>query len=207
VVLRPDAGAAFTIDDRPVTGPTTLYLDDETFETPLVSLGSVTFWVIPRNGRLAVRVRDSEAENRKNFHGIDFYDIDPAYRVEGRLEAYPELQSLPMPNIMGWIDTTLCPGPVVFTLLGEEYRLYPTVESVEDSVLFFVLEDETTGGETYGGGRFLYTDLRPDGTAVIDFNRAYNPPCVFTDYATCPLPPEGNRLPIPLRVGEKAYHH
>jgi uncharacterized protein (DUF1684 family) len=111
---------------------------------------------------------------------------------------------IPVPNIMGYTDTSLSPGRVTFTLDGREWALRPLIDAPADSELFFIFADATTGRDTYGGGRFLYSTLEPDGKVVVDFNRAYNPPCALTLYTTCPLPPEGNTLPIAIRAGEKA---
>jgi hypothetical protein len=125
--------------------------------------------------------------------------------VVGRLEALAAPQPVPVPNVMGWVDTMVTPGTVVFALGDTVIHLVPLLETPSDSSLFFVFQDGTSGIETYGGGRFLYADLQPDGEVVLDFNKAYNPPCAFNPNTTCPLPPEGNVLTRPIRAGEKAY--
>ena len=168
--------------------------------------GRLEFWVIARGGRHAIRVRDPESPMRTGFQGIDSYEIDPTYRVRAHLEPGSTKHKIPQPNIMGYVDSVFTPGVMVFELAGEQHSLFPVFEDVnDDSTLFFVFEDETTGIETYGGGRCFYADLEPDGTAILDFNKAYNPPCAFTPYTTCPLPSDGNRLPMAIRAGEKQY--
>jgi uncharacterized protein (DUF1684 family) len=148
-----------------------------------------------------VRLRDPECALRRDFAGIDAYPVDPAYRVVARLEPFPAGTRIEVPNMLGHVDSVETPGAFAFPLRGGTRRLVPMLEP--DSTLFFVFADSTTGVETYGGGRFLYADLRPDGTAVLDFNMAYNPPCAFNPYTTCPLPPEGNTLAMAVRAGEK----
>lgn len=197
--IGPADGTALTLNSQPVTGRTPFY--EEGGEEIVAGLGRVAFWIIPRAGTFAVRIRDPESPLRKSFPGIDTYPIDPAYRVQGRLEARP--RQVLVPNIMGYEDSLLTPGPVRFTLGGETVELFPVIEDAADTVLFFIFEDATSGIETYGGGRFLYSGLRPDGTAVLDFNKAYNPPCALNPFATCPLPPAENRLSVAVRAGEK----
>jgi len=201
VVLRAAEGAGLTVDDEPVTERVLVPAPGE--EAPVVKLGRVSFWIIPRGDGHAVRVRDPESKMRREFAGIEFYPVDAAYRVEGRVVEPGATREIEVPNIMGYTTMEPSPGPVRFTLGEETVELTPTVESGESTTLFFVFSDATSGYETYGGGRFLYADLEENGTVVLDFNRAYNPPCAFTPFATCPLPPEGNDLPVAVRAGEK----
>jgi len=208
-----DPGPEFVLEAFPGSGIRcdSVLVSRETFRvdtdgsSPVFTLGRLSFWIIPRAGRYAVRVRDPEYSLRKEFRGIDAYPVDPAYRVVGRLEALAAPRPVPVPNIMGWVDTMFTPGPVVFALGDTVIRLTPLIDAPSDSNLFFVFQDATSGIETYGGGRFLYSDLRSDGEVVLDFNKAYNPPCAFNPNTTCPLPPEGNLLTRPIRAGEKAY--
>ena len=181
MVLRPDTGGA----------PTEL------------ALGSVRLYLIERSGKLAVRVKDSEAETRKKFSGIDYYPIDSAWRVTARFEPYDPPRMLPIVNVLGMPEPEDSPGALVFDADGETHRLDAIGEGES---LFIVFGDATNGSETYGGGRFVYTDLpSDDGTVILDFNKSYNPPCVFTAYSTCPLPPEQNKLPLAVRSGERVY--
>jgi uncharacterized protein (DUF1684 family) len=160
-----------------------------------------------RGGRHAIRLRDPNAAARRNFHGIDTYPIDLAYRVTARFEPYAPPKKVPIANVIGTVDTMLSPGALVFQLGSRELRLDPLLEEPDATSLFLIFKDETSGSETYGAGRFLYTDLPVDGRVVVDFNRAYNPPCVFTEFATCPLPPPQNDLEAAVRAGEKDYAH
>ena len=174
--------------------------------SPVYSLGRLKFWVIKRGQRYAVRVRDPESSLRKEFTGIQTYAVDPAMCVVGRLEPQPEKTHVLVPNIAGYIDSMLTPGVVAFAVRDTVLRLTPVLEDPSDSTtLFFIFQDKTSGIETYGGGRFLYSDLEPGGRVVLDFNKAYNPPCAFNPHTTCPLPPDGNVLSIAMRAGEKAY--
>ncbi len=194
-------GSGLTADGEPVTS---MGLRPDGDGTPTVlALGSVRFHVIERDGRFALRVKDSEAESRTQFRGIDSYPTDSRWRFMARFEPYDPPKALRIVNILGMPEPAKSSGALVFELDGETYRLDPIDEG--DS-LFVVFGDDTNGSETYGGGRFVYTDLpSADGTVVLDFNKSYNPPCVFTEYSTCPLPPEQNKLPIAVLAGEMAY--
>jgi hypothetical protein len=199
---RPDAGLA--VGGKPVAAMA-LRTDADAEGPTVVERGRIRFYVIKRGMRLGVRVKDSQSPVRLSFHGIDSYPIDPKWRVEARLDAYRPPKTVAVPNILGSIDDEKSPGAVVFAVDGKEYRLDAVTEEGTDD-LFLIFGDTTNGIETYGGGRFLYAKPPgPDGRTVVDFNKAYNPPCVFTPYATCPLPPRGNRLPIRIEAGEKRY--
>ena len=124
-----------------------------------------------------------------------------AYRVRARFVPAPSPRTIPIPNVLGQVEAMPSPGQAIFTLGGREYRLEPVLERGETQ-LFFIFRDQTAGRETYPSGRFLYADPPQDGTLVLDFNRAYSPPCAFTDFATCPLPPPQNRLPLRIEAGE-----
>lgn len=173
-------------------------------ETTVLDMDTFRFYVIERAGAYYVRVKDREAETLKNFHGIDRYPVDLDWRIEARFEPYNPPKNLQVPNALGVTFEESCPGVLVFQIDGETQRLEPV--NASGGALFVVFGDETSGVETYGGGRFLYVDPPgPDSTFIVDFNKAYNPPCVFTPYATCPLPHADNVLKVPVRAGEKAY--
>ncbi len=167
--------------------------------------GRLSWNVIKRGDRYAIRLRDSAHPNRTNFKGIERYPVDPAWRVRAKFSAYEPAKKLKIVNVLGMVEEQPSPGALVFSLSGKEYRLDVLDEGAKIP-WFVIIADETSGEETYGGGRFLYV-ARADssGETVIDFNKAYNPPCSFTPYATCPLPPEQNRLPLAVRAGEKRY--
>jgi len=177
---------------------------DATGDPTLITHGSVTFYRIDRAGRPAIRVKDSEAPARERFAGIEHFPVDAKWRVEARFEPAPEATTVEVPNVLGYAEKMPAPGHVTFELGGETHRLL-ALDDTGDGRLFLVFADQTTGRETYGGGRFLYADPPREGRTVLDFNRAYNPPCVFSVYSTCPLPPPGNRLPVRIEAGEKKY--
>jgi len=198
LVLEP--GSSLTLEGKPFTGGA--LRSDADGKPDTLALGSVRFFLIRRGERLGVRVKDSEAATRKAFHGIPTYAPSAAWRVEGRFEPATTERKISVPNVLGEVEEMVSPGTVAFTLGGKEYRLAPVVEPGSDQ-LFFIFADLTNRDETYGAGRFLYTGLPKDGKVVLDFNRAYNPPCAFTAFATCPLPPSQNRLKVRVEAGEK----
>lgn len=167
-------------------------------------MGSLRFHVIERAGELYLRVRDSDNAIRKSFHGIERFPVDPKWRIEARFEPYDPPKPLKVPNVLGYEFDTQCPGAIVFELDGQTCRLEPM--ATEGDEFFIVFRDETSGLETYGGGRFLYAHVPDDsGKMVLDFNKSYNPPCAFTPFATCPLPHKANILEVRIEAGEKAY--
>ena len=171
----------------------------------LVQVGRLRLYVIQRGDRTAIRVKDPESPFLKDFHGLQYFLPREDYRVEARFVAEP--RKIPIANIVGQSELDDSPGYVVFQLRGRQFRLYPVLEEPDAKELFFIFRDQTAGKETYGAGRFLYTDLPKDGRVVLDFNKAYNPPCAFTPYATCPLPPPQNRLAVRIEAGEQKYGH
>jgi len=202
----PEAGV--TSDEKPVT-ERTLRTDAEG-KLDVLHAGRLAFYAIRRGKRLAIRVKDPQAPTRTGFRGLEYWPADPAYRVRGVLERSSTPEEVSVPTVVGTSETMLVPGIIRFTLRGRELTLRPLISAPGDTELFFVFRDATSGAETYGVGRFLDAELGDDGGVVLDFNRAYNPPCAFTPYATCPLPIPGNELPVPVRAGEKAYaggHH
>lgn len=202
VVLQTLPDLSVTVEETEITGTVEIWTEGGQARKVTADRGS--FWVIPRSDGYAIRMQDPECPLRDAFTEIEFYEIDPAYKVVGTLIDAPD--TVEVPNIMGYTSRLWCPGPVRFNLNGEGHELFPLVWSSGDSVFQFVVQDETSGIETYGGGRYIYCDLEADGTVVIDFNKLYNPPCALNPYATCPLPAERDILPIGLPVGEKAYH-
>jgi len=168
-------------------------------------VGRAKLYVIKRGDRYGIRLRDPESEYRRNFHGIEYYPAREDYRVIARF--VPDEKEIPILNIIGITEPLKSPGIALFTLNGKEYRVRPVFETPDAQELFYIFKDETSGKETYGAGRFLYSALPKDGKVELDFNKAYNPPCAFTPYATCPLPPPENRLPVRIEAGEKKYGH
>jgi uncharacterized protein (DUF1684 family) len=170
-----------------------------------VKVDRLSLFVIRRGERYGIRLKDPESEYRRNFHGIESFPANEQYRVNARFIAEPA--EIPILNVIGQTEHYHSPGYAVFRLQGKELRLRPYLEEPGDTQLFYVFRDETSGKETYGGGRFLYSAMPANGEVVLDFNKAYNPPCSFTPYATCPLPPPENRLPVRIEAGEKKYGH
>ncbi|MFA6954549.1 MAG: DUF1684 domain-containing protein [Thermoanaerobaculia bacterium] len=200
----PATGTRVTIDGKAVTTPTELKPDTSGAPTMLLS-GTVKFYLIERGGKLGVRIKDSESEARKGFTGIDHYPVDPRWRFEARLEKYDPPKQIPITNVLGQTEPQPSPGALVFEVEGKTYRLEPILEG-DDPSYFIIFGDATNRTTTYGAGRFLYAEPPgPDGKVIVDFNKAYNPPCVFSPFATCPLPPKQNKLPIAIEAGEKRW--
>lgn len=195
--------AHVTLADSAATPVTTMTVATDREGPPTVfSCGSLLFYVIEREDLCFVRVKDREAEVLKTFTGIDRFPVDAKWRVTARLE--PGEAMVKVPNKLGQLTDTPSPGVLVFQLEGRTFRLTPTGNPGEE--LSIIFGDATNTHETYGGGRFLDTDVpAPDGTVVLDFNKAYNPPCVFTPYATCPLPGARNTLDLPVTAGEHVW--
>jgi hypothetical protein len=200
----PAQGSTTTLDGKPVTSPVEMKPDTSGAPTLLQS-GPVRFYIIERGGKLGVRIKDSESEARKTFTGIDSYPIDPKWRVEARFEKYDPPKQIPITNVLGQTEPQPCPGAIVFEVDGKSYRLEPILEG-DAPDLFIIFGDTTNRTTTYGAGRFVYAaPPGPDGKVIVDFNKAYNPPCVFSPFATCPLPPKQNKLPIAIEAGEKRW--
>lgn len=171
-----------------------------------VDAGTLTLQVIERDGRLGLRVRDREARERREFRGIERFAADERLRITARWEPYATPKRVRAASAGGIEQEHVLPGIARFTVDGQPCALEPYAEE-GSSELFFVFGDATNRHETYGGGRFLMAPAPSAGTVLLDFNKAYNPPCVFTPHATCPLPTTSNRLPVRITAGEKTYGH
>jgi uncharacterized protein (DUF1684 family) len=187
-----------------------LFADDADKPSKL-TIGTITIIMIHRDDRFALRVKDLQAPTRTAFHGLRWYEPNPAYRVHARWIPYNPPKTLDIPTVLGTTTHMPAPGAAEFTIDGKVVRLEPVLEDPKATDLFFILRDATSKTTTYGAGRFLYTDfpdhgLNQPGELWLDFNRLYNPPCSFTPYATCPLPPPQNRLSVPIPAGEQRYH-
>ncbi|MEE9562741.1 MAG: DUF1684 domain-containing protein [Thermoanaerobaculia bacterium] len=180
-------------------------LADTQGEPTILETGNISFYVIERDKKFAVRVKDPSHPARGEFRGIDYYPVSADWKVAARFEAHIPPKEIPIPTEIGTISHQVSSGAVVFEVDGQELRLDVLAEPGAEE-LFIIFADQTTGAETYGGGRYVYAPA-PDenGTVLVDFNKAYNPPCVFTSFATCPLPPRQNRLPVRVEAGEKVY--
>jgi uncharacterized protein (DUF1684 family) len=200
-VARPDAGV--THDGKPVTD--IALADDSTDEPTLLASGSLTFYVIERAGHLGIRVRDSNNPLRTSFRGLKYFPMNDGWVMDARFEPYEPHKKIPIVNILGMREDMDSPGALVFEHGGHEYRLDAVLEAPDDTELFIMFADATSGEETYGAGRFIYVPLPHDGVVRLNFNRAYNPPCAFNTFATCPLPPPQNRLQVRVEAGELTY--
>lgn len=193
-----------------LTGGTVTYTDAKGAVRPLkpdadtVTVGTATFQVLKRGARIGVRVWDTQSENRRRFKGRLWFPPDPALRIDARFVAYPPGKTIPVTNVLGDTAPVPCAGYVTFALAGKTHKLDA---QKTPTGLFLNFRDATSGKETYPAGRFLETDAPSGGKVVVDFNRATNPPCAFTDHATCPLPPPGNAIAAPVRAGERFAGH
>ncbi len=194
-----------TLGGRPVTHAD--LRSDGSGSPDVVTLGRLTMYVIQRGARYGIRLKDRESPLRKEFTGLRWYELKEDYRVSARYVTYPEPKLVKVPNILGESEPMPSPGYAVFEREGKEVRLEGVFEEKDARRLFFIIRDQTSGKETYPAGRFLYADLPKDGRIVLDFNKAYNPPCAFTPYATCPLPPPQNWVPVRIEAGELDYGH
>jgi uncharacterized protein (DUF1684 family) len=186
-------------------------LSDDSPNRSKLSFGELTIIIIHRDERYGLRIKDAQAPTRVGFHGLRWYPPNPAYRVHAKWIPNNPPKMIDIPTILGTVSKLPAPGVAEFMLDGQTFRLEPVLEDPKDTTLFFILRDATSKTKTYGAGRFLYTDL-PDhglsqpGEIWLDFNQAENPPCAFTPYATCPLPPTQNRLTVAIPAGEQRYH-
>ena len=179
---------------------------DKAVKPTVLRAGSVTYRLIERGGRLALRVKDSVYILRREFKGLDYFPLDTSLRVWARLVPHPTPRTVRILNVLGHTDEYASPGFLEFTVGGAPYRLTATYEGRDSSQYFVIFRDQTSRDATYPAGRFMYaTPADSAGYTILDFNRAYNPPCAFTAFATCPLPPAENVLAVPLKAGEKRY--
>jgi uncharacterized protein len=195
------ADGAFRHEGQPAVG--LALANNADGEPTMLELGRLRLCVIERGGRLGARIWDLDAPTRRAFAGVDHWPVDPAWRFDARFEPTPG-RMLPVADAVGDVENEASPGDVVFELDGAEQRLQALVGG-NAGELWIVFGDATNRGETYGGGRFLYTPAPAAGRVVVDFNRAYNPPCVFSPFTTCPLPWPENRLPIRVEAGERMW--
>jgi len=198
----PHAGTFYLQGDKITFGQKTLSYDD--LHPDVIQIGSISLLAIRRAGRFAIRARDAASPVRKNFRGMRYFPINPAFHFQAKL--IPNVQKIPILNIVGQTEMEESPGGVEFIFNGRPYRLRPIYEETSQGrTLYFLFKDTTNKSQTYQAGRMLNTPLAVNGIVDLDFNRSYTPPCAFTPYATCPLPPQENRLPIAIEAGELRY--
>jgi len=197
------AGVQASMGGRPVAGSVVLRPDSG--DVVELAGGDVTLQVIERGDRLGVRLKDKNAAARREFTGCRWFEVNESYRVDARWVSHPQPRPLKVPNVLGQTESMPSPGYAEFVLGGKKVRLDGVLEDPRSTQLWFILRDQTSGKETYPAGRFLYADLPKAGKVVLDFNKSYNPPCAFTEYATCPLPPPQNWMPVRVEAGELNY--
>ncbi|HEU4990945.1 MAG TPA: DUF1684 domain-containing protein [Luteimonas sp.] len=206
VSFQPGNGVALTLDGAPFASPQALRTDAAEGGPSVLGFdgGKGAATVIERSGRLALRVRHADAPSRTGFAGLDYWPASAAWKVQARFVPHPPGTTIAIANIIGGVEQVPNPGALEFERNGAKYRI-EALDEGEDT-LFLVFADRTNGHDSYGAGRFIDAP-RPDaqGRVAIDFNQAYNPPCAFTAFATCPLPPPENRLDLAVEAGEKAY--
>jgi uncharacterized protein len=206
VRFTPESGIELSLDGAPLQAATALRTDAHADGPSLLGFdeGRGQAMVIERSGRHALRVKHADAPTRTGFAGLEYWPGGRDWQVQARFEPHPAGRTIPIANIIGTLDDMDNPGVVMFEREGVEYRIEALDDGSED--LFLVFADRTSGHGSYPAGRYLYTP-RPDasGRMTVDFNRAYNPPCAFTAFATCPLPPPENRLDLSIEAGERTY--
>ena len=203
VTFRAADGAPVTSGGSPVT---TFVFDPRGGERSAVTTAGLTLFVIRRTDRVGLRLLDPDSAARKSFRGLRYFPLDLNFRVKAKFTAYPSMKNVPVPNVLGQLVPMESPGYVEFTLKGRTYRLEPVYETPRREDLFFIFKDPTSRSETYEAGRYLHAPLPVGGFVDLDFNRAYNPPCAFTAYATCPIPVKENHLGVAIRAGELRHH-
>ena len=197
------AGAGITSEGKPVAS---LPMSADTSGAPTVlSSGTLRFHIIERGERLGVRVRDVAHPLRTHFAGLEYFPIGDAWALRARFHPYVPAKQIPIANVLGMVEDMQSPGYVTFVKDGQEWRLDAILEDDGATDLFLMFADATSGRETYGAGRFMYVPLPSNGEVPLDFNKAYNPPCAFNEFATCPLPPRQNRLKLKVEAGERTY--
>ena len=202
VRFEPEPGSPVSLRDKPVNAPIDLQ-DDGTNNVDELKAGDIRLVVHQSGQRRSLRVWDPAGELARGFLGFTWFPIQMDYRVTGHFIPDAMPRAMPVANTFGDLDTYKTEGVVEFTLQGHTLRLRPF--TTRPKRFYFVFRDASGGAETYEAARFLYSDLRDDGTTVLDFNQAYNPPCAFNPYTTCPIPLPDNRLNVKILAGERAY--
>ncbi len=201
VTIKVDAGIKVTYNGKPVKSMK--LVSDEENNPTVLAIGTLRFFIIKRNDKTGVRLRDLDAPLLKQFKGTKMFPINEDWKITADFTPFNKPKLFHVNTIIGTVEQDTMPGYLTFKVKGKEFKLDPLKD---DNRLFIIFADETSGVETYGAGRFLYADM-PDsnGKVILDFNKAYNPPCSFTPYATCPLPPKQNFLKLKITAGELKY--
>lgn len=212
-LLPPKEGfpAGLTVGGQPAHQQVLPADPDNDAKSPHLLVGTLNLYAIRREDRFALRIKDAHSPSLQQFHGLKWYEPNAAFRVTAKWTPYSPAKTVKLATLVGTSYPAPVPGVAEFALQGKTYRLEPVLEDPKATDLFFILRDTTSATKTYGACRFLYTGfpsngLDKPGELVLDFNRLQNPPCAYTPYATCPLPPIGNRLAVALAAGEQRYH-
>lgn len=203
VKFHPDPAAGARVDDAPATTDIELKTNADGGKPTEVHFGKAWFYVVRTGDVTGWRLRDTESPALAAFKGIDTFPTDASWRIEADWEPYDPTHSIELVTVINTLQKAEVPGKAVFTREGRRYTLEPVVE--DDGRLFFIIADRTSGKETYGAARFLYADAPKDGKVVLDFNKAYNPPCALSPHVVCPTAPPQNRLALRVTAGEKKY--
>jgi len=201
--LQAKEGVTVLLNGKPVLTEMPVF-PDTPGKPDRITLGGLAMIVIKRANRFGIRVWNSGSPARANFAGTRWYPVNESYRIDAQFIPYSQPKPIPILNVLGDTEDNPSPGYATFQLQGKQCRLEPLVE---DNRLFFIFKDLTSGKQTYPAGRFLYAAMPKDGRVILDFNKAENPPCAFTAYATCPLPPKQNNLPVSIEAGEMNDGH
>lgn len=196
-IVHLNPGVQATLNGKPIQLAELRPKDDR------VVMGDLTLYVHASGNRLAIRLKDKNNKLRRNFAGLQWFAVDETYRITARYFPYDSPRQLETQNILGDPERISMVGYVTFSIKGQEYRL--DAEARDLGELFIVFRDLTSGKQTYPAARFLSTEAPKDGRVEVDFNKAYNPPCAYNPYTTCPLPLPGNRLRVEIPAGEKIY--
>jgi uncharacterized protein (DUF1684 family) len=204
IVIRVEGGAPVILDGKAVHAQEVKA--DQPGPPDKLTLNALTMYVIKRGERFGIRLKDKNSKHRTEFAGLQWFPISESYKVLADWVPYVPPRKIAIANVLGQTEDSSCPGYASFTLNGATIKLEPLGEP-GDKELSFLIRDGTSGKETYGAGRFLDTDAPQDGKLLIDFNKAYSPPCAFTEFATCPLPPKQNQMAVRIEAGEKYTAH
>jgi len=201
--LRVNPGVALLVNGAPVSGEMSLK-PDSAGHPDRITLGRLSMIAIQRGSRYGIRLWDNASAVRRDFQGTHWFPVKESYRITAKFISYPQPKMIPILNILGDTEPSPSPGYAEFAIDGKPCRLEPLLEGDH---LFFIFKDATSGKQTYPAGRFLYAAMPKEGKVILDFNQAENPPCAFTAYATCPLPPRHNHLPVSIEAGELNHEH
>lgn len=203
VTFRAEPSVRVTSGGKPIG---TSVIEAPTEDAAALAAGDLRMFMIQREDRFGIHMRDLKSATRTGFMGLRFYPVRAAYRVRATFIPYEKPRKVAVPNVLGQAPEMTSPGYVTFAINGKAWRLEPVYETDEEKDLCFIFKDLTSRDATYPAGRVLHAPLPRGGIVTIDFNKAYNPPCAFTDFATCPLPRKENQLAVRIEAGELAYH-